>query len=80
MHEFSIINKIVNILKEEGEKNDFTKITKFTLRLGRLRQCLPDFMQFAFAITAKNTIAEGAEMIILQGENTEIVLETISGE
>lgn len=80
MHEFSIINKIVDILKEEGKKNNFTRITKFTLRLGKLRQCLPDFMQFAFMIAAKNTIAEGAEMIIVQGEDTEIVLETISGE
>jgi hydrogenase nickel incorporation protein HypA/HybF len=80
MHEFGIIRNIVNILEQEGEKNNFKKITRFTLRLGKLRQCLPDFMHFAFKIIAKNSVAENAEMIILSGKTDELILETIEGE
>jgi hydrogenase nickel incorporation protein HypA/HybF len=64
MHEFTLIQNIFTTILNVAADNQLKRITKVTLHVGRLRQVVPDFLQFAFATTAKNTIAEGATLEI----------------
>ena len=64
MHEFSIIENIFKTIKEVAEKEKLKKITKVSLVIGGLRQIVPDVFEFAFQITSKDTLAEGAVLDI----------------
>jgi hydrogenase nickel incorporation protein HypA/HybF len=64
MHELSIIQNIITILENEAQKHRLKNINKFVLQIGKLRQIIPEFLQFAFSVAAKNTIAEKAIMVI----------------
>ena len=64
MHEFGIIHNIIKMLEEVGKENNLKIINKVTIRIGKLRQVFPDFLQFAFENMSQNTIAQNAELII----------------
>ncbi|NOY59857.1 MAG: hydrogenase maturation nickel metallochaperone HypA [Calditrichaeota bacterium] len=64
MHELSIIESIVDIVLEEMPKHNLTKVTKVSLRIGDMRQVVPDAMQFGFEVVTKNTPLEDAELLI----------------
>ncbi len=64
MHEFSIIQDILKTVKQTAANNHLKKVNKATLEIGQLRQCVPEFLQFAFEILAKDTVASGAELIV----------------
>ncbi len=64
MHEFSIIQGIFKLLEDIAKQNKLIKINKVTLRIGKLRQVVPEFLQFAFEHSSADTIAENAELII----------------
>lgn len=64
MHELNIIQNIFALLKVIAEKNQLKSITRVHLKIGKLRQVVPDFLEFAFATTVRGTFAEGAQLII----------------
>lgn len=64
MHEFSIMQSIFKLIKDVAVKNNLIKIDKVVLKIGKLRQVFPDFLQFAFETVSQNTIAKGAALII----------------
>ncbi|MEK6730617.1 MAG: hydrogenase maturation nickel metallochaperone HypA [Pseudomonadota bacterium] len=64
MHELSIIQDILKTIEQTAIKNDLKKINKATLEIGQMRQCIPEFLQFAFETLTKDTIASGAQLII----------------
>ncbi|MCF8373316.1 MAG: hydrogenase maturation nickel metallochaperone HypA [Bacteroidales bacterium] len=64
MHEFSIIENIFKTIEEVAKKEKLTKITKVSLVIGGLRQIVPDVFEFAFQITSKDTLVEGAVLEI----------------
>ncbi|MGD9152334.1 MAG: hydrogenase maturation nickel metallochaperone HypA [Gammaproteobacteria bacterium] len=64
MHEFSIMQGVFKLLEDIAVKNNLIKINKVILRIGKLRQVFPDFLRFAFENISKDTIADGAELII----------------
>ncbi|MBU0744427.1 MAG: hydrogenase maturation nickel metallochaperone HypA [Gammaproteobacteria bacterium] len=64
MHELKIIQDIFPMLEKVAKDNHLKSINKVTLGVGKLRQVQTDFLQFAFATVAKDTIAKGAELII----------------
>ncbi len=64
MHEFSIIENIFRTLEEVSGKEGISKITKVSLVIGELRQIVPDVFEFAFQVTAKDSIAEEAVLEI----------------
>ncbi|OGT21610.1 MAG: hydrogenase maturation nickel metallochaperone HypA [Gammaproteobacteria bacterium RIFCSPHIGHO2_02_FULL_42_13] len=64
MHEFSIIQDILKTIEQTAVKNNLKKINKATLEIGQMRQCIPEFLQFAFETLAKDTIASGSKLII----------------
>jgi hydrogenase nickel incorporation protein HypA/HybF len=61
MHELAIAESIVRIAcAHAGER----RIAKVELKVGHLRQVVPDALTFAFALVAEGTNAEGAELAI----------------
>ena len=64
MHELTIITNIFNIIEEIAEENQLTKITKVTIKIGKLRHVYPEMLQNAFEIVSKDTKAENADLHI----------------
>jgi hydrogenase nickel incorporation protein HypA/HybF len=61
MHELSIADAVLNIaLAHAGER----RIETIELKVGHLRQVVPDALAFAFTLVAEGTLAEGAELVM----------------
>jgi hydrogenase nickel incorporation protein HypA/HybF len=59
MHELSIADAVVQIACTHAAGR---QIETIELKVGRLRQVVPDSLAFAFAFVAEGTEAEGAEL------------------
>jgi hydrogenase nickel incorporation protein HypA/HybF len=59
MHEFSIASAVVATAVKHA---DGRRVTVVSLRLGALRQVVPDALAFAFEIVSRETICEGARL------------------
>lgn len=64
MHEMTITQGILDIVLDTAEKNKAKKVSSVTLVVGSLSQVVPDCVAFYFEIMTKDTIAEGAELIV----------------
>ena len=61
MHELSIADAIVRIAAAHaGER----RVTAVHVEVGRLRQVVPDALEFAFGLVAQDTVVEGAELVL----------------
>lgn len=57
MHELSLCNAIVDaVVKHAGGR----PVTTVNLRVGRLRQVMPESLEFYFGFVAEGTVCEGA--------------------
>lgn len=61
MHELSLADAAVRICCEHALGRTVTKVE---LKVGRLRQVVPDALEFAFELVAQGTPVEGAELAI----------------
>ncbi len=59
MHEFSIASAIVDTAVRHAAGR---RVTLVTVRCGRLRQVVPDSLEFAFAILSRETLCDGARL------------------
>ncbi|MBN1576047.1 MAG: hydrogenase maturation nickel metallochaperone HypA [Chitinispirillaceae bacterium] len=64
MHELSIVEGLIDIIRETAQTHGLNRVEKVTLRIGAMRQIVPDALNFAFEVLGKGTIAEGAEVVI----------------
>lgn len=64
MHEFGIIENIFQSIKKIAAENQLKTITKISLKIGKMRQLVPEFLQFAFQTLSKNSLASDAKLII----------------
>jgi len=64
MHEVSLCESILDILKETAAKEGATKVTSVRLRIGEMAGVVDDSLRFAFEIVTKGTLAEGAKLDI----------------
>ena len=64
MHELSIVESIVEIILKELKKHKLTNVESVSLRIGEMRQVVPEAMKFAFECISKGTPLEGAELKI----------------
>jgi hydrogenase nickel incorporation protein HypA/HybF len=61
MHELSLAGSVLDTaLRHAGDR----RVVAVTLRVGHLRQVVPDALAFAFELVAKGTEAEGAELVM----------------
>ena len=61
MHELALAAAIVGIAEEHAGGR---RVTRVDVRVGALRQVVPDALTFAFELVAAETAAEGAELVI----------------
>ena len=59
MHELSLADAIVAIAREHAGAR---RVTGVDVKVGRLRQVVPDALAFAFELVASGTNADGAEL------------------
>jgi len=57
VHELSLSSAIVNTVAKHA---DGWRVTHVSLRVGRLRQVIPDTLEFYFEFVARDTVCEGA--------------------
>jgi len=62
MHELGVINNLFTIIEQVAEENNLVRINKVNLKLGKLRQIVPEILTFAFETVAKGTKAEDATL------------------
>jgi hydrogenase nickel incorporation protein HypA/HybF len=61
MHELSIAEAVLRIVTAQAGGR---RVARVELRVGHLRQVVPDALRFAFELLAAGTLAEGAELAI----------------
>jgi hydrogenase nickel incorporation protein HypA/HybF len=61
MHELSIADAIVTIARRHAAGR---KVTRVDVRVGHLRQVVPDSLGFAFELVSTDTELEGAELVL----------------
>jgi hydrogenase nickel incorporation protein HypA/HybF len=61
MHELSIADAVVTIASRHAAGR---KVTRVELKVGHLRQVVPDSLMFAFELVSAGTELEGAELVI----------------
>ncbi len=59
MHELSLSGAIVNTVVKHAAGR---RVTLVSLRVGRLRQVVPDTLEFYFEFVARGTVCEGARL------------------
>ncbi|HWC25410.1 MAG TPA: hydrogenase maturation nickel metallochaperone HypA [Solirubrobacteraceae bacterium] len=61
MHELSLASAILAIVDEHA---DGRRVTQVEVRVGHLRQVVPDALAYSFELVAQGTPAEGAELVL----------------
>ncbi len=61
MHELSIADAVVQIAARHAAGR---RVTRVEVKVGHLRQVVPDSLAFAFALVADGTVVEGAELAL----------------
>jgi hydrogenase nickel incorporation protein HypA/HybF len=61
MHELSIAEAVVDIAVRHAAGR---QVRRVELKVGHLRQVVPDALEFAFQLLSDGTVLEGAELVI----------------
>ena len=64
MHEYSIVQALLNQCEEHASKHGAKKIVKVVSKIGVLSGVEPDLLQTAFDTFKEGTICDGAEFIM----------------
>lgn len=75
MHELSIIQSVVDTVRDCAEKNGLKKVNKVKLVIGKMTMALPDSLQFAFEAIAVDGMFKDA---VLEIEEKDITCECSS--
>ncbi|HYJ00032.1 MAG TPA: hydrogenase maturation nickel metallochaperone HypA [Thermoleophilaceae bacterium] len=61
MHELSIAQALIEIVDRHAGGR---RVTRVEVKVGRLRQVVPDALDFAFELVSQGTPVEGAELVL----------------
>ena len=64
MHEMSIAEQLLDSVIETAKQNDAKKIDLVNVELGVMRLVVPEALEMAFQACTKDTMADGAELIM----------------
>ena len=64
MHEVSLCESILDILREEAKKQKAAKVVAVGMKIGEMAGVVEDSLRFAFEVVSKGTLAEGARLDI----------------
>ena len=60
MHELSLANAVVDTVIKHARES---RVQKINLKIGRLRQVVPESLDFYFGIVSRGTLCEGATLV-----------------
>jgi hydrogenase nickel incorporation protein HypA/HybF len=63
MHELGIV---ADVIETVCAASDGARVTRIVLEIGRLTAVLPDAVRFCFELASEGTLAEGAELEIVE--------------
>ncbi len=66
MHELSLCRALIELLQQQAELNRFTRVKQLWLEAGPLAAVVPEAMAFAFEAASHGTLAEGAQLHIVE--------------
>jgi hydrogenase nickel incorporation protein HypA/HybF len=64
MHEFSIVDSLLQLADEHAKKNNAKKVTKLEVKIGVLSGVEPDLLKTAFETFKEGTICENVEFVM----------------
>lgn len=64
MHEMSIAQSLIDIIRQEMTKHDVTVLKSVRLNIGQLTAIVPDSLSFCFDVITSGTDLEGAKLIM----------------
>jgi len=65
MHEYSVMNQIVQTIVGEAEKNKLISVSKVTLEVGELTFLSEEALKFSFEVLTKDTILSSSELLVV---------------
>ena len=74
MHEMHLLHSLKADLLKSAEENKVKKISKIYLRMGEFSEINPEILKFYFEQEGKETLFEGAEILIDPSEMRELTL------
>lgn len=64
MHEYSIVQALLEQCEDHVKANDSTKVTKVVTKIGRLSGVEPYLLETAFETFKEKTVCDGAEFVM----------------
>jgi len=84
MHDLVAAQDVVKTACAIGQKNKLKKISKITIRLGKIiehnEELSPENLQFNFGLVKRNTLADKAKLVINQGKGRELTVIEVEGD
>jgi len=65
MHEMSLCEGVVQLIEDQAEQQQFTRVNTVWLEIGALAGVEIEAMRFSFEAVAKGTLADGARLEII---------------
>lgn len=64
MHEMSIAQSLIEIIRQEMAQHNALKLKTARLQIGQMSAIVPDALSFCFAVITEGTEMEGADLIM----------------
>lgn len=64
MHEMSLMGGVFEVIEQTISQHNVKRVLQVKLKVGELTNAEPDALQMAFEAYCKDTICEGAELIV----------------
>ena len=71
MHELSIMEGVLNMVRESAVQSNISKVNKLKLVIGKLSMVLPDSLQFCFQALSQEEFFQDA---VLEIEEKDIII------
>ena len=75
MHEMSLAESVLQIINDSAAAENFQRVRSITLEIGKLSAVEPDAMRFCFDAVTRGSIAEGAELQIIETPGVGVCIE-----
>ncbi|QKV17319.1 hydrogenase maturation nickel metallochaperone HypA [Oricola thermophila] len=74
MHEMSICESILNVLKDQAREQEFESVNRVCLEIGPLSGVEVEALRFGFDVVMRGSIADGAKLDIVETEGAAFCL------
>jgi hydrogenase nickel incorporation protein HypA/HybF len=74
MHEMALAESVLNIIEENALSQHFQRVRTVILEIGKLSAVEANAMRFCFEAVTRNTLADGADLQIIETEGAAICL------